>query len=94
VSDVEHGERQRRFYETREHEHLQARGGDFYARKLAGALAGALGMGPHHRVLELGAGFGRFTFPLLEHCGSLTAVDLAARVADSLSATRDARRIP
>jgi len=94
MSDARHGERQRDFYDSREHDHLQARGDDYYATKLAGELARGVGIGPGHRVLELGAGFGRFTFPLLDHCGSLVAVDLSPRVLDSLARTRDGRGIP
>jgi peptidoglycan-N-acetylglucosamine deacetylase len=32
---------------------------------------------PHHRVLEIGAGTGRFTLPLARRCRELTAVDLS-----------------
>jgi len=69
--------------------HVRAR-----RRAFAASLACGLGIGPRHRVLELGAGFGRFSFPLLEHCGSLVAVDLSPRVLASLARTRDERGIP
>jgi SAM-dependent methyltransferase len=85
---------QYRFYETAEHEHLQVRNEDHYARKLAARLAEGAGIEPHHRVLEVGAGFGRFTFPLLPHCGELVALDLSPRVLDSLARSRAARGIP
>lgn len=84
---------QRRFYETRPHEHLQPRDGDFYAHKLVRALASAVGLGAEDRVLEVGAGFGRFTFPLLEHCGSVVALDLAPRALETLEAARRARGV-
>lgn len=89
----EHLERQRRFYGERPHEHLQAHGDDVYARKLAARLAEAADIRAHHRVLELGAGFGRFTFDLLEHCDSLVALDLSARALAFLEQTRDDRGI-
>lgn len=87
-------ERQRRFYETRAHEHLQPRDRDFYAEKLATVVAASLGLGPGDRVLEVGAGFGRFTFSLLERCGSVVASDLAPAALATLERTRDARGIP
>ena len=52
--------RQREFYGQGSHEHLRAREHDHYARKIVDRLAGVLEMGPEHRVLEVGAGFGRF----------------------------------
>ena len=75
-------EAQQRFYDSREHAHLRPRAADPYAENVAQHLADAIGLGPGDRVVELGAGFGRFTFPLLEHCGSLVAVDLTRRVLD------------
>jgi len=90
----DHAARQQRFYDTRRHEHLQADAGDLYATNLARRLAEVAGIGAHHRVLELGAGFGRFTFPLLERCGSVTALDLSARALETLDSTRAARGIP
>lgn len=97
-SDVRMGAReqvdkQRAFYDTRAHQHLQARDGDYYAWKLAARLARSGSMGQRDRVLEVGAGFGRFTFPLLEHCGSLCALDLSQRALDELAKQRDDRGI-
>lgn len=86
-------DRQRRFYETRAHEHLQPREHDFYAEKLTTVVAASLGLGPADRVLEVGAGFGRFTFSLLERCGSIVASDLAPAALATLERTRDARNI-
>src|SRR5207253_2118636 len=63
------------------------------ARSLWGIVRQA-GIRPHDRVLELGAGFGRFTFPLLAHCGSVLAVDLSRRVLAALAAERDTRGVP
>jgi SAM-dependent methyltransferase len=86
--------RQRRFYDSRAHEHLQASDDDLYARKLVQRLADELGIGPSDRVLELGAGFGRFTFPLLERCASILAVDLSGVVLEKLDRVREERAIP
>ena len=94
MSDRDAVARQRRFYDSRRHEHLRAREHDHYARKLVSRLAEALGIGDEHRVLEVGAGFGRFTFPLLEHCRSIVALDLSERALDSLTRTRDELGIP
>lgn len=45
-------------------------------------------MRSHHRVCEIGASFGRFTIPLLDHCQSVLAVDLSQRALSELEATR------
>ncbi len=90
----DHAGVQKAFYDSRAHAHLRAQQGDAYAEKLATGLARRVGIGPGHRVLEIGAGFGRFTFPLLEHCGSVVALDLSQRVLDELRRTRDQREIP
>ncbi len=90
MSDTEHVDRQRAFYDTRDHAHLQASADDAFARKLASEVANEVGIGPSHRILEIGAGFGRFTFNLLEHCDSLLAVDLSQVALDKLESQRDA----
>jgi SAM-dependent methyltransferase len=84
---------QRAFYESRVHQHLRPREDDHYARKLARELARRSGIDARHRVLELGAGFGRFTFPLLESCASVVALDLSERVLRELERFRDERGI-
>lgn len=89
----EHVERQRRFYDSRSHRNLQPRGDDRYVTKLASRLVERLGIGPEARVLEIGSGFGRFTFALLEHCASVTALDLSERSLAALARERDARGI-
>lgn len=93
MSDGSEVARQRRFYETAQHEHLRVQEDDAYASKVAARLAQGTGMRRDHRVLEVGAGFGRFTFPLLRHCGELVALDLSQRVLDSLDETRAQRGI-
>lgn len=93
AQDSDHVARQRRFYGSRAHRALQPRVGDLYVSKLAAALVSALGIESHHRVLEVGAGFGRFTFALLEHCGSVTALDLSETALESLDAVRESRGI-
>jgi SAM-dependent methyltransferase len=89
----DHVARQRHFYESRPHRALQPRDGDLYVDKLVGTLAAHLRIQAHHRVLEVGAGFGRFTFALLERCASVTAVDLSEQALGALEGTRDARGI-
>jgi len=91
--DSGHVARQRRFYGSRPHHALQPRAGDLYVRKLVSALVSVLKIEPHHRVLEVGAGFGRFTFALLEHCGSVTALDLSETALESLDVARESRGI-
>lgn len=86
--------RQAAFYASGRHDHLQPGAADHYAAKLAARVAAAAGLEPHHRVIEVGAGFGRFTFALLEHCASVVALDLSARALEALVANRDARSIP
>lgn len=94
MSSDDHVCRQRRFYDERAHGHLQVRSDDLYACKLVTQLADRMGVGPEDRVLELGAGFGRFTFPLLERCGSVLAVDLSTVALSRLEEEREARGIP
>lgn len=84
---------QRDFYAGGDHDHLQPRAGDAYAAKLAACVAAAAGLGPGSRVLEVGAGFGRFSFDLLDHCARLTALDLSERALATLDAAREARGI-
>lgn len=84
-------ELQRRFYARGAHAHLQPRDGDFYAAKLVDVAAQGMAIGPHDRVLEVGAGFGRFSFALLERCASLVAADLSERALATLDATRAAQ---
>jgi SAM-dependent methyltransferase len=93
MTQPEYVARQRAFWDAGEHPHLRVQDGDRYAAHIAAALAAQAGLRPHHRVLELGAGFGRFTFPLLEHCGAVLAVDLAERALRDLDRARAARGI-
>ena len=84
---------QKSFYDGGRHAHLQVHADDAYARNLAAELARSAGLTPEHRVLELGAGFGRFTFPLLDHCASIVALDVSPRLLDDLERTREQRQI-
>ena len=93
MTQSEHTARQREFYDSRRHRGLQPRSDDHYARKLTAFVVQAAGIESHHRVLEVGAGFGRFTFPLLDHCGSVTALDLSEQALMKLEAARDERGI-
>jgi SAM-dependent methyltransferase len=89
----EHAARQRRFYESRAHRALQPHEGDYYVHKLASTLAVAVGIESHHRLLEVGAGFGRFTFALLEWCESVTVLDLSEQALGTVERERKARGI-
>lgn len=91
--DSAHVERQRRFYGSRSHAHLQAREEDYYSSKISERLADGVDLRPEERVLELGAGFGRFTFSLLERCGQVVALDLSQRSLESLARSRDERGV-
>jgi SAM-dependent methyltransferase len=84
---------QRAFYGRGDHAHLRPAADDAYAAKLAARLAAQLGMRPSDRVLEIGAGFGRFTFHLLAHCGSVVAADVSERTLFDLDRTRALRGI-
>ena len=87
MSPVERTDQQK-FYESRDHDHLRPRGEDRYAAHLVETLARGIDLAGEDRVLELGAGFGRFTFPLLSHCASVVAVDLTQRVLDELDTAK------
>lgn len=89
----EHIAEQRAFYDSRQHAHLRPQGDDAYAAKLAAELARRTGIGAQHSVLEVGAGFGRFTFSLLDHCSSVVALDLSERALADLEQARDARGV-
>jgi len=90
----DHVARQDRFYRDGAHTHLQARVDDPYAARITERLARSLDMKAEDRVLEVGAGFGRFTFPLLSYCASVVALDLSARTLETLERVRDERGIP
>jgi 2-polyprenyl-3-methyl-5-hydroxy-6-metoxy-1,4-benzoquinol methylase len=94
MRDAEHSARQRAFYDVGRHAHLRVRADDHYSQKLAREVVRCIDIRPEHRVLELGAGFDRFTFHLLEHCASIVALDLSSRVLEELVAERTSRGIP
>jgi SAM-dependent methyltransferase len=85
---------QRQFYASRPHEHLQPRPDDAYSARLVARLAFELGISSEARVLEVGAGFGRFTFDLLDHCASVVALDLSHEALARLETARDERALP
>ncbi len=93
IDPVDPVHQQRDFYTTREHGHLQVREDDYYSAKLTRRLVEHMGIPPEARVLEVGAGFGRFTFHLLEHCASVVALDLTPSALATLDATRVERGI-
>jgi SAM-dependent methyltransferase len=93
MTHSDHVARQRAFYQAGDHAHLQPQSYDPYAEHIVLQLARGAGLQPDHRVLELGPGFGRFTFPLLDHCAAIVAADLSQRVLDGLAQERDRRGI-
>jgi SAM-dependent methyltransferase len=94
MSQEQQIERQKRFYDTRRHHHLQPREEEPYAEHLVECASREIGLGPGDRVLEVGAGFGRFTFHLLDRCAEVTALDLSPAALETLGAERDRRGIP
>ncbi|HIL81056.1 MAG TPA: class I SAM-dependent methyltransferase [Myxococcales bacterium] len=84
---------QREFYASRPHGHLQPRFADAYSARLVARLAAEIGLDAQARVLEVGAGFGRFTFELLGHCKSVVALDLSEEALARLAEARDERGI-
>jgi 2-polyprenyl-3-methyl-5-hydroxy-6-metoxy-1,4-benzoquinol methylase len=93
MNEHRHVERQRQFYDNRVHAHLRAREDDRYSKKLVRELAHRVGIRGDSRVLEIGAGFGRFTFHLLSYCETLVALDLSQTALEALAAERDRRGI-
>jgi SAM-dependent methyltransferase len=91
--DSEHTVRQREFYETRPHPALRPRDDDAYVENLVARLCAVAGIQAHHRVLEVGAGFGRFTFALAARCAQVTALDLSTKATEALARERDMRGI-
>ncbi len=89
----EHLDRQRAFYAAGAHDHLSPATSDRYAAHLVEALADAIGLQPGQRVVELGAGRGRFTFPLLARGAEVIAVDLSPRLLAELERERERRGI-
>lgn len=93
MNEADPVKQQREFYGSRGHDHLQVREDDFYSAKLTRRLVDHMEIPPTARVLEVGAGFGRFTFHLLEHCKSVVALDLTPSALAALDETRIARGI-
>lgn len=93
TGESQHTANQREFYETRSHAALRPREGDLFVRNLVTRLVAVAGIERHHRVLEVGAGFGRFTLGLLDHCHSVTAVDLSSQALAALEQERESRGI-
>ncbi len=89
-SDIES---QQKFYASRTHAHLQPRADDAYSANLVSRLVKSARIRSDARVLEIGAGFGRFTFELLEHCDSVVALDLSESALAVLMNARDDRGI-
>ncbi len=71
-------ERQRAFYNTRPHQHLQYAPQSVYAKHLVQHVVQAAQLPQRSQVLEIGCGAGRFTVDLLQRLdGKLVALDLS-----------------
>ncbi len=77
---------QDKFYdEAEKHTHLAYDPASTYAKDFTDHLQAALRLTGTDRVLEVGAGAGRFSLHLSPHCGSLVALDTSAALLDALS---------
>ncbi len=73
------------FYDGAEkHTHLAFDPGSTYAKDITGHLERTLALRPSDRVLEIGAGAGRFTLHLAPLCGPLVALDTSQPLLDAL----------
>lgn len=82
------------FYDNPDlHSHLRYDSGSFYGTKIAGRVAQALLPPGKPRVLEIGAGMGRFTLHLAPQVRHLTAVDLSVELLREMPASANVRRL-
>ncbi|MFN0157259.1 MAG: class I SAM-dependent methyltransferase [Bacteroidota bacterium] len=72
------------------HTHLAYSPDSLYSQDLTGHVIKAAGISPTQRVLEVGAGSGRFTLHLAPHCKSLVATDISAPLLNALEKVRGA----
>jgi len=82
---AQHNRYQRDYYETRDLPRMAASGSPYVLRHLDRLLSVARLSGDA-RVLEVGAGLGRYTLPLLERGFAVTALDLSPVLLDRLRA--------
>jgi SAM-dependent methyltransferase len=73
---AEHNRYQRQYYETRELPRMVPSGSPYVQRQLDRVVRVA-GLSKDARLLEVGAGLGRYTLPLLAQGFAVTAVDLS-----------------
>lgn len=79
--------RQKRFYATLPHDHLQYAPDSVYGAKLSEQLLQLVPSSAASRILEVGCGAGRFTLHLLQRFpGNLVALDLSEALLDQLRA--------
>ena len=77
---------QDRYYaDPARHRHLAYNPQSVYAKDLVSRMVAGLDLRREHRVLELGAGAGRFTLHLARHCGQLTALDTSSGMLEALA---------
>lgn len=84
-----HHHLQRRYYRRR-HEYLSLADTP-YVRKCVRLVAQAANLRPHHRVLEVGSGRGRFTVPMLNAGFDLTCVEPSPELAEALRSAAGTR---
>jgi SAM-dependent methyltransferase len=75
----EHHARQKSYYDQKSHDYLSARPNDPYACNLINHVMAAAEIGPARKILELGAGEGRFSLPLLSAGHDVTCVDISEK---------------
>ncbi len=79
-----HNRYQRRYYESREKRTMRPRRSRYVTRQLERVVRAAA-LDPTLPVLEVGAGLGRYTIPLLERGFTVTALDLSPVMLDRLA---------
>ncbi len=88
-----HNAAQREYYETAEHPNMRPRQARHTRRQIEVALAAAQ-ISPRDRVLEIGAGEGRFTRLLADRLPRLESSDLSPVLLERLAATCADRPVP
>lgn len=75
---MSHGALQKKYYSAeREHSYLRYRAEDLYAKNLISYLLNFIDIRQQNRILEIGAGAGRFTIHLVKAGFSVTCVDIS-----------------
>lgn len=88
----DHNRYQRDYYESRHKPNMQPSGSPYVLRQLERTIQTA-GLSAERPLLEVGAGLGRYTLPLLERGFSVTALDLSPVMLETLDRTAGNRRL-